>query len=203
MVAQLPQPVSVMVSALAPGAGGAGSPCGVVTSLTSAPGVVGWAVFGASGASSAVGALYASDTSLQADGRILVAGTSINGSIVDFALARNEAVLRATNVSVCTSTNLTSCTNSGWGSGRLVFVDGGALGTVDGGDQILSVTRTLNNSLTTSASGVATANVITYSALGRTAGVGQITVCATGQTRRNINLRASGSATLDRTAIAC
>jgi type IV fimbrial biogenesis protein FimT len=123
--------------------------------------------------------------------------------IVDFALARNEAVLRATNVSVCTSTNLTSCTNSGWGSGRLIFVDGGVLGAVDGGDQIISVTRTLNSSLTTAATGVAAANVITYSALGRTAGVGQITVCATGQTRRDINLRASGSATLDRTAIAC
>jgi type IV fimbrial biogenesis protein FimT len=136
-----------------------------------------------------------------------IRGSRVSGSardfVVDLSLARNEAVLRATTVSVCTSTNLTSCTASGWNSGRLVFIDGGTIGTVDAGDQILSVTQPLNSILTTTATGVAATNVITYSALGRISGVGQITVCATGQLQRNINIRASGSATLDKTATTC
>lgn len=139
-------------------------------------------------------------------------GTFIRGSrlsggarefIVDFALARNEAVLRASTVTVCTSTNMTDCTNSPWTAGRLVFVDGGAIGTVDGGDVIISTSRALNSALTTASSGVAAANVISFSPLGRVAGVGQITVCATGQMQRDINIRASGSASLDKTATAC
>jgi type IV fimbrial biogenesis protein FimT len=136
-----------------------------------------------------------------------VRGTRLSGSarnfVVDFAQARNEAVLRATTVSVCTSTNLSSCDASGWNSGRLIFVDGGAIGTVDGGDLILGVTQPLNTILTTTATGVAAANVISYSALGRLTGVGQITVCATGQPQRNINIRASGSATLDKLTTIC
>jgi type IV fimbrial biogenesis protein FimT len=139
-------------------------------------------------------------------------GTFIRGSrlsggardfVVDFSLARNEAALRSTTVTVCTSTNLTTCSNSSWNDGRIVFVDGGAVGVVDGGDQILSVSRPLDSSLTTTSSGVAAANVISFSAVGRIAGIGQITVCATGQKQRNINIRASGSATLDKTATTC
>lgn len=139
-------------------------------------------------------------------------GTFINGSrisgssrdfVVDFALARNEAVLRATPVSVCTSSDLATCTGSAWSSGRIIFVDGNGNGAVDGGDAIVSVTRPLNSALTTSATGVAAANVVTYSPVGRLTGVGQISVCAAGQQQRDINIRASGSATLDRTTTAC
>lgn len=139
-------------------------------------------------------------------------GTFIRGSrlsagsrefIVDFALARNEAALRASAVTVCTTTDMTSCSNSSWNAGRLVFVDGGAIGAVDGGDVILSTTRALDSSLTTTSTGAATANFISFSPLGRVSGVGLITVCATGQMQRNINIRASGSATLDKTTTAC
>ena len=139
-------------------------------------------------------------------------GTFIRGSrlsgasrefIVDFALARNEAVLRGGTVSICTSSDLASCTGSPWTAGRIVFVDGGAIGSVDGGDVIISTTRALDGALTTASSGVATANVISFSPVGRIAGIGQITVCATGQMQRDINIRASGSASLDKTATAC
>ena len=61
--------------------------------------------------------------------------------VTDFAFARNEAVMRAQRVSVCTSANLTSCANSSWGQGRLVFVDGGTAGTIDGTDLVLLRTR--------------------------------------------------------------
>ncbi len=136
-----------------------------------------------------------------------IRGSRVSGSardfVVDFSQARNEAILRATTVSVCTSSDLATCDGSGWNSGRLVFVDGGTVGTVDPGDQILSVTRPLNSALTTTASGVAAGNVLTYSPQGRLTGIGQITVCATGQQQRNVNIRASGSATLDRTNTVC
>jgi type IV fimbrial biogenesis protein FimT len=136
-----------------------------------------------------------------------IRGSRISGAarniVVDLAMARNEAVLRATAVSVCTSSDLATCTGSGWNSGRLVFVDGGAAGSVDGGDQIISVTQPLSSTLTTADSGVASTDVITFSPMGRISGVGQITVCATGQQQRNINIRASGSATLDRTTTIC
>jgi type IV fimbrial biogenesis protein FimT len=139
-------------------------------------------------------------------------GTFIRGSrlsggsrefIVDFALARNEAVLRAGTVTVCTSTNMTACTNSPWTAGRIIFVDGNANGAVDGGDVIISTTRALDSALSTTSTGAAAANVISFSPQGRVSAVGQITVCATGQMQRNINIRASGSASLDKTATAC
>ncbi|MEO8308865.1 MAG: GspH/FimT family pseudopilin [Pseudomonadota bacterium] len=123
--------------------------------------------------------------------------------IVDFALARNEAVLRAATVTVCTSSDMAACTNSPWTEGRIIFVDGGAIGTVDGGDVIIGSSRALNSALTVTSSGVATANVISFSPMGRITGVGQITVCAADQMQRDINIRASGSASLDKTTTAC
>lgn len=124
--------------------------------------------------------------------------------VVDFAVARNEAVQRATTVTVCTSADLATCSNASWNDGRLIFVDGGAAGVVDGGDLILSVTQPLNASLVTGAAGIAVPNFISFTAMGRVANVGQITVCAPpDQQQRNINIRRSGSATLDRTVIAC
>lgn len=137
----------------------------------------------------------------------LIRSSRLSGSsrdfVVDFAVARNEAVQRATTVTVCTSTDLATCANASWNDGRLIFVDGGAAGVVNGGDQILSVTQPLNATLVTGATGVAVPNFISFTAMGRVANVGQITVCAPDQQQRNINIRRSGSATLDRTVIAC
>jgi len=123
--------------------------------------------------------------------------------VIDLSLARNEAVLRAAPVTVCTSTDLASCSNSSWGDGRLIFTDANANGAVDAGDVILSMTQPLNTALTTTSNGIAAANFISYSAQGRLANWGQITVCATDELRRDITVRRSGSATLDRTVIPC
>lgn len=128
---------------------------------------------------------------------------SARNIVVDLSLARNEAVLRAATVTVCTSTDLASCSNSGWNDGRIVFVDAGPVGAVDAGDIIISVTQPLNATLTTTSNGIAAPNFISYSPQGRLTNWGQITVCATNQMQRRITVRRSGSATLDRTAIAC
>jgi type IV fimbrial biogenesis protein FimT len=137
----------------------------------------------------------------------LVRGSRVSASarniVVDLSLARNEAVLRAATVTVCTSTDLATCTNGSWNEGRLVFVDAGVLGAVDGGDTIISVTQPLNGTLTTTSNGIAAPFFISYSPQGRLANWGQITVCATNQRLRRITVRRSGSATLDRTAIPC
>jgi type IV fimbrial biogenesis protein FimT len=123
--------------------------------------------------------------------------------VVDLALARNEAVMRARRVTVCTSANLTSCANSGWTEGRLVFVDGGVAGTIDGGDQVLTRTEPLDPTIETSTTGVADANFISFQPNGRLTGVGQITVCIPDEPERRVVLHRTGQAMLNRMAATC
>lgn len=59
--------------------------------------------------------------------------------MLDFVLARGEALTRATRVTVCQSADGTSCTASGWETGRVVFVDRNTAGSIDAGDEILKV----------------------------------------------------------------
>lgn len=128
---------------------------------------------------------------------------SARGFIVDFQLARSEAALRAQRVTVCTSTDMAACANASWDDGRLVFLDAGAVGVIDGGDQIISQTEPLNDAVTTASAGLAAANFISYAQNGMLTGPGTITLCVTGQDQRVVNIFRSGSATLDRTATVC
>jgi type IV fimbrial biogenesis protein FimT len=137
----------------------------------------------------------------------LIDGGRISGAsrelVLDFALARNEAVQRASRVTVCTSSNMTNCSNSDWTDGRLTFVDAGAIGSIDAGDVILSTTAALHTSVTATQSGAATAYFISFESTGRVAGAGQIRYCAAGQQRRDIDVRRSGTAFSNRTTTAC
>ena len=123
--------------------------------------------------------------------------------VVDFALARNEAALRAQRVTVCTSTDMTSCSNASWNDGRLIFVDNGAVGAVDGGDLVLSQSPALNSAVTTVPAGAAGAFFISYTQTGRLANWGQIRLCTTDHEQRLVNIHRSGSTTLDRTGVTC
>jgi type IV fimbrial biogenesis protein FimT len=123
--------------------------------------------------------------------------------VMDLALARDEAVMRATRVSVCTSANLTSCANTGWELGRLVFVDGGTAGTIDGQDRVLLRTPAPGGGLWATSSGLAGANFISFQPNGRLTGLGRINVCVEGQRQRRIDLSRTGQATLNRTNTAC
>lgn len=59
--------------------------------------------------------------------------------MLDFIFARGEAATRGNRVTVCQSSDGASCTNAGWGAGRIIFVDKGTAGSIDGSDEILRV----------------------------------------------------------------
>lgn len=117
--------------------------------------------------------------------------------VLDFMLARNEAVMRAQNVTVCTSSDLDVCDGSGWTGGRLVFVDVNGDGVVDAGDTVLTRTEALDDSLTAAATGAAAANRITFMPNGRVQATSRLTVCAAGRPARQIDVHRTGQATLN------
>jgi type IV fimbrial biogenesis protein FimT len=123
--------------------------------------------------------------------------------VVDFALARNEAAMRAQPVTVCTSTDGATCANDSWNNGRLVFVDANADGDVDAGDLILSTTPALDPAILTDPDGAADAFFLSFTPTGRLAALGRIEVCSPGHQRRVVELHRSGAATLDREAVEC
>jgi len=123
--------------------------------------------------------------------------------VVDFALARNEAAMRGQRVTVCTSTDGATCETDSWNDGRLVFIDNGTLGDVDGGDLILSTTPALDPAIVTDPDGAADAFFLSFDPRGRLAAPGQIEVCSAGHERRVVNIHRSGGATLDREAVEC
>ncbi len=90
-----------------------------------------------------------------------------------------------------------------WNDGRLVFIDNGTLGDVDGGDLILSTTPALDPAIETNPDGAADAFFLSFDPRGRLAAPGQIEVCSAGHERRVVNIHRSGGATLDREAVEC
>lgn len=122
---------------------------------------------------------------------------------LDFALARDEAVMRGRRVTVCASANLVACSNDSWDRGRLVFVDGGVAGSVDGTDLVLVRSEAPDSVVWTSAAGIAAAHRVSFPANGRLTAVGRIGICVEGQTQRRVDLTRSGAATLNRTTTAC
>lgn len=81
-------------------------------------------------------------TSFMTENRLSNQNTSL---MLDFVLARGESATRGTRVTVCQSNNATSCSSSGWGAGRIVFVDNGAAGNIDGSDEILRVSPAIQS----------------------------------------------------------
>ena len=76
--------------------------------------------------------------------RINRLAAATNDLVSSLQLARSEAVKRATRVTVCKSSNPmdaspTCNAAAAWEDGRVVFVDGGTRGTIDGTDKILHV----------------------------------------------------------------
>lgn len=65
----------------------------------------------------------------------------INELQTSLTFARSEAVKRNSAVSLCKSTDGASCQNTGdiWQTGWIVFVDQNNNGTVDSGDEVLSL----------------------------------------------------------------
>ena len=76
-------------------------------------------------------------SALMAKYRLSSENTSL---MLDFVLARGEAVSRSTRVTVCQSSDGLTCARDGWGAGRIVFADATPAGVVDSGDVILRAT---------------------------------------------------------------
>jgi type IV fimbrial biogenesis protein FimT len=117
---------------------------------------------------------------------------------IDLALARNEAVTRATNVTVCPSTDLINCTNDGWGNGRLTFIDANANGSVDVGELVVKQSPPLANGLTASPA----AGFVTFNSRGQTAAL-TIGICDSGYVGRNIDIKSTGHASVVTPAVTC
>ena len=64
--------------------------------------------------------------------------TQLNSLHTSISLARSEAINRNSSITVCRSATSTSCTGV-WQDGWIVFVDDDADGSVDDGDEIISV----------------------------------------------------------------
>lgn len=77
-----------------------------------------------------------------------------NELAADLALARSEAVKRATSVTVCKSANptasLPSCDTAGanWAAGRVIFIDASSNNQIDSGELVLRVREALGTGAT-------------------------------------------------------
>lgn len=93
------------------------------------------------------------------------------------AMARSEAVKRATTVTVCNTEDpdaaSPACSASGdWNAGWLVFVDGGVAGSVDGGDVVLRVFQQSARAGLAISAGSDFTDYVSYLASGVSAGSG-------------------------------
>ena len=117
---------------------------------------------------------------------------------IDLALARNEAVTRATTVTVCPSTDMVTCTNDGWVNGRLVFIDANADGVIDVGELVIKQSLALETGLTATPA----AGFVTFNARGQAAAL-TIGICQTNYTGRNIDIKSTGHASVVTPAVVC
>lgn len=140
----------------------------------------------------------------------LIARTRISGAtnelVGDLALARSEAAKRGAGVvvTICPSTTNGLACGTNWSSGRLVFVDGGTAGVVDGADAILRKVGAASD-LTITVAGFTPSGYLSYLGNGSLSSTtqGTITVCASGRTGRVITISRVGRTVLSSTATTC
>ena len=136
--------------------------------------------------------------------------TQVNAFTTSLATARSEAIQRALQVTVCKSTNGTSCTTSGnWEQGWIVFEDVNGNGSVDVGDDLIRVFRSLPAGYTLRVGGNFS-NWIAYTRTGMSAGNSGVSdtfrVCtpdAVTTKSRAIEINTTGRARLIASAASC
>jgi type IV fimbrial biogenesis protein FimT len=109
--------------------------------------------------------------------------------MLDFVLARGEALTRSTRVTVCQSADGATCSNGGWETGRVVFVDRTTAGSIDAGDEILKVSAAIASGDVMSA-GATTA--ISYNAAGIPSTNITIITCKSGYTGAKLMIYPTG-----------
>jgi type IV fimbrial biogenesis protein FimT len=85
----------------------------------------------------------------------------VNGFIALMNYARSSAITRNGRVSVCPKNAAGKACDVDWRNGALAFVDANANGAVDGGEEILRMSGTIDGGNTFSATKQGTANVVT------------------------------------------
>jgi type IV fimbrial biogenesis protein FimT len=127
--------------------------------------------------------------------------TQANELAGTFSYARSEAIKRGGNVTVCASTNQATCTGTtDWAGGWIAFADPDNSATFTAGDTLLRVSGPLQGGSTLT--GSATSVQYTASGLPLT-GVGGYTLTVpgcTGNEKRIINISATGSVSVNRSA---
>lgn len=109
--------------------------------------------------------------------------------MLDFVLARSEALTRAARVTVCQSADGASCTTGGWETGRVVFVDRSTAGIIDAGDEILKVSAATASGDVMSASATSS---VSYNAAGIPSTNITIITCKSGFTGAKLVIYATG-----------
>lgn len=96
----------------------------------------------------------------------------VNDLLGDLNIARSEAIRRATSVTVCKSTNpqaaTPACNPAGadWTTGRVIFADTDADGTIDAGEAVLRIREGLDGGTNTLIGDGTAANRVTFAGNG-------------------------------------
>lgn len=138
--------------------------------------------------------------SLIRSNRLTAAANDMLGAI---ALARSEALKRGARVVLCKSTDSATCNNSAsWGDGWIVFLDADNDSVRTAASEPLLRVGQSNDGVTSSVTGATVSNYISFTSRGAartTAGAmqsGVISLCISGQKTRQLDLVASGRASI-------
>lgn len=128
-------------------------------------------------------------------------GTTVQELQLDMALARSEAITRATSVSLCTSSNGTSCTGSGWEGGRILFTDANQNGALEGADAVLRQGNAPESGMTVTA--LPAVGFVSFNRLGQANASVVFTVCKSGLKPRVLTVRSSGNPSVTAPGTTC
>lgn len=132
-------------------------------------------------------------TGFMTENRLSNQNTSL---MLDFIFARGEAATRGNRVTVCQSSDGASCSGAGWGAGRIIFVDNGTTGSIDGTDEILRVSDGISSQDTMAGS---TADIyVAYKPSGVPNTNLSITTCKSGYKGAKVTIYPSGRIVKDR-----
>jgi len=132
-----------------------------------------------------------------------------NSLIGDLALARSEAVKRGARVTVCASSDGATCAGGkDWTLGRLVFVDDGVAGLVDGSDgdasHMLRRSGAASSGLTLQeTSEFVPKGWVSFLPTGFSSSTGALTMCRSAFFGRVVSVSNSGRSSLAKTAAKC
>ena len=133
--------------------------------------------------------------------------SATNDLIADLMQARSQASTTGHHAVVCPSANGTSCstTLSDWATGRIVFIDNNANGTIDSGETLIKKTANLPGNLIVTMTDFPN-SYIAYNSYGGMAplGNGAFTLCVKGASQdRQVSVDYSGRPTATRKPQSC